>query len=169
MLHRIDPKSIHDNPFSLIGDQWALITAGDRESYNTMTASWAGLGVLWHKPVVTVYVRPQRYTYEFMENSEYFTLTFFAPGEHREALNLCGTKSGRELDKFSAAGLTPAFSACGAPYVSEGELVLVCRKLYAQDLEEGCFLDPDPIEKNYPNRDFHRMYVGEIIDALRRG
>lgn len=169
MLRKIDLKSIHDNPFSLIGDQWALVSAGDREEYNTMTASWAGLGVLWNKPVATIYIRPQRYTYQFVEKSGYFTLTFFAPGEQREALALCGSKSGRDLDKFAAAGLTPAFADCGAPYVAEGELVLVCRKLYAQDLKGEHFLDSALIDKNYPNRDFHRMYVGEIIEAFRQG
>lgn len=168
MLQRIDPEIIHDNPFSLIGDQWALLTAGDRESYNTMTVSWAGMGILWNKPVTTIYVRPHRYTYQFTEKSDYYTLTFFAPGEQREALNLCGTKSGRDMDKFKAAGITPAFAECGAPYVGEGELVLVCRKLYAQDLTEDSFLDREIMEKNYPKRDYHRMYVGEIIEAYRR-
>lgn len=168
MLQKIDPKSIHDNPFALIGDQWALITAGDRDSCNTMTASWAGIGVLWNKPVATIYIRPQRYTYQFTEQSDCFTLTFFAPGERREALALCGSKSGRDMDKFAAAGLSVAFAACGAPYVAEGELVLVCKKLYAQDLKEECFLDGSLIDKNYPTRDFHRMYVGEIIEAWRR-
>jgi len=168
MLQKIDIKSLHDNPFSLIDDQWALITAGDEQRYNTMTASWAGLGILWNKPVATIYVRPQRYTYEFTEKSDYFTLTFFAPGEQREALALCGTKSGREMDKFAAAGLSVAFAGCGAPYVAEGELVLVCRKLYAQDLKEDCFVEKNIIDKNYPTRDFHRMYVGEIVEAWRR-
>ena len=168
MLEKIDVRTISDNPFSLIGERWALITAGDETACNTMTASWAGVGVLWNKPVATIYVRPQRYTYEFTENSEYFTLTFFAPGEQREALALCGTKSGRDMDKFAAAGLHVAYAECGAPYVEEGELVLVCRKLYAQDLKGECFLEESLIEKNYPARDFHRMYVGEITEALRR-
>ena len=163
MLKNIDIRSIHDNPFALIGDQWTLITAGDQNVYNTMTASWGGLGVLWSRPVATVYVRPQRYTYGFMEKNDYFTLTFFAPGERREALNLCGSKSGRDMDKFAASGLTAAFAACGAPYVAEGELVLVCRKLFAQDLEAESFLDRTIIDKNYPGGDFHRMYVLSLI------
>ena len=168
MLRKIDVSAIHDNPFTLINDQWALITAGDGEKCNTMTASWAGVGILWNKPVATIYIRPQRYTYQFTEQSEYFTLTFFASGERREALALCGSKSGRDMDKFAAAGLTVARADCGAPYVAEGQLVLVCRKLYAQDLKGECFVDESIIGKNYPTRDFHRMYVGEIIEAMER-
>ena len=168
MLQRIDPTTIHDNPFTLIGGQWALLSAGDRESYNTMTVGWAGLGVLWSKKVAMAYVRPQRYTWQFTEKQDYFTLTFFAPGEQREALSLCGTKSGRDMDKFAAAGLTPAFADCGAPYAAEGELILVCRKLYAQNMEEDCFLDQAVMEKCYPEKDYHRMYVGEIVEAYRR-
>jgi len=168
MLQRIDPTTIHDNPFTMIGGQGGLLSAGDRESYNTMTVGWAGLGVLWSKKVVMTYVRPQRYTWQFTEKQDYFTLTFFAPGEQREALSLCGTKSGRDMDKIRAAGLTPAFAQCGAPYVAEGELVLVCRKLYVQNMEEDCFLDRAVMEKYYPEKDYHRMYVGEIVEAYRR-
>ena len=168
MLQKIDPNTIHVDPFTLIGDQWALLTAGDKDGYNTMTVSWAGLGVLWHEPVATVYVRPQRYTYQFTEKSDYFTLTFFAPGEQRKALNLCGSKSGRDMDKFAEAGITAAFAQCGAPYVAEGELVLVCKKLYAQDMSEEAFLDPSLVGEYYSAKDFHRMYVGQIIEAYRR-
>lgn len=168
MMQKIDPRTIHDDPFVLIGDQWALLTAGDRESYNTMTVSWGGLGVLWHEPVATVYVRPQRYTYQFTEKSEYFTLTFFAPGEQRKALSLCGSRSGRDMDKLAAAGLTPAFAECGSPYVAEGELVLVCKKLYAQDMSDEAFLDRALVREFYSNKDFHRMYVGQIVEAYRR-
>src|SRR5699024_11934868 len=98
MFTRIDPKELNKNVFSLIGDRWMLITAGTREKCNTMTASWGGLGVLWGKPVATVYIRPQRYTMEFVEGSEFFTLAFFGEA-YRKALALCGSKSGREIDK----------------------------------------------------------------------
>ena len=168
MLQKIDLNTVKENPFSLIGEQWALLSAGDQGSFNTMTVSWAGMGFLWKKPVTMIYVRPQRYTYEFTEKSDYYTLTFFAPGEQREALTLCGTKSGRDMDKFAASGLTPAFAGCGAPYAAEGELVLVCRKLYAQDLEERCFLNREVMETCYPLKDYHRMYVGEVIEAYQR-
>ena len=104
MLKRIDPKEIGQNVFSLIGDQWMLITAGTAEQCNTMTASWGGLGVLWGAPMATCYIRPQRYTREFVDREEYFTLAFFDE-EHRKALALCGSKSGREVDKVGSAAL----------------------------------------------------------------
>ena len=105
MLKRIDPKEIGQNVFSLIGDQWMLITAGTAEQCNTMTASWGGLGVLWGAPMATCYIRPQRYTREFVDREEYFTLAFFDE-EHRKALALCGSKSGREVDKVRECGFT---------------------------------------------------------------
>ena len=167
MFHSVDPKTLTDNVFSLIGNKWMLITAGSADDCNTMTASWGGLGIIWGAPTATCYIRPQRYTKEYVDREAYFTLTFFGE-EYRKALTLCGTKSGRDMDKFKAAGLTPAFAECGAPYVAEGELVLVCRKLYAQDMTEDCFLDRELMEKCYPEKDYHRMYVGEIIEAYRR-
>lgn len=167
MLQTMDPKCLTENVFSLLDDRWALLTAGTPEDCNTMTVSWGGVGILWNKPVVTVYVRPQRHTHRFMEKSDCFTLTFFGEGERREALSLCGSKSGREMDKFSAAGLTVAVSADGVPYPGEGELVLVCRTLYRQEMEARCFLDEDIRRKNYPNEDYHTMYVGEIVEVLK--
>lgn len=168
MFHSIDPKALTDNVFSLIGERWMLVTAGDADRCNTMTASWGGLGVLWNKPVATIYVRPQRYTHGFTDRCDHFTLTFFPQGEYREALALCGSKSGRDLDKFAACGLTVAHAACGAPYVDQGDLVLVCRKLYRQEMDPGAFLDAELVERNYPQKDFHTMYVGEIVEAYRR-
>ena len=168
MFQKIDVKTLTENPFELIDDRWALIAAGDENRYNGMTASWVQLGILWNKPVVSIYVRPQRYTYEFTEKSDYFTLTFFKEGEWRQALNLFGSKSGRDMDKFAAAGLTVARAECGAPYAAEGELVLVCRKLYVQDLKEDCFVDHAVVDSAYPKQDFHRMYVGEIVEAYHK-
>lgn len=168
MLKRMDLKDLCCNPCTMFGTDWALLTAGDRERYNTMTVGWAGLGTLWSRPVAMIYVRPQRYTYEFTEEYDFFTLTHFAPGEGREAMKLCGSVSGRDVDKFKAAGLTPAFAECGAPYAAEGDLVLVCRKLYAQDMTAESFLDRDVRACCYPGEDYHRMYVGEIIEAYGR-
>ena len=126
MFEQIDPKSLDQNVFSLIGDQWMLLTAGTGEKCNTMTASWGGLGVLWGKPVATVYIRPQRYTLEFVEREEKFTLAFFGE-EYRKALALCGSKSGRDIDKVKESGFTVE-TADGAPYFAQADLVLVCRK-----------------------------------------
>lgn len=157
----------HQNVFSLIGEQWMLITAGTKERCNTMTASWGGLGVLWGKHVATVYIRPQRYTYEFVEKSDCFTLAFFGP-EYREALGLCGSKSGRDVDKIAACGFTVAEGVCGAPYFEQAELVLVCKKAYWQDMDPAHFLDPEVDGKHYPGRDYHRIYIGEIVEALKK-
>ena len=116
-MKKIDVKSLQDNVFSLIGDRWMLITAGTAERCNTMTASWGGLGVLWGAPAATIYLRPQRYTKEFVDR-EYFTLAFFGE-EQRKALTLCGSKSGREVDKVKECGFTVAQAECGAPYFEE--------------------------------------------------
>ncbi|MBP1737478.1 MAG: hypothetical protein H6Q60_1359 [Oscillospiraceae bacterium] len=164
MLHAIDVKTIEPNVFSQIGDQWMLITAGTHEKCNTMTASWGGLGVLWAKNVATLYIRPQRYTYEFLEANGTFTLSFFGE-DYRKELALCGSRSGRELDKIGQCGFTVEISDDGAPYFAEAKLVLVCKKLYYQDINPANFCDPSLVE-HYSNNDYHRMYIGEIIQAL---
>ena len=166
MLRNIDPKQITQNPFAMIGEQWMLITAGSGEKCNTMTASWGGVGVLWQAPVATCYVRPQRYTKQFLDAQEYFTLTFFGE-EHREALKLCGTKSGRDVDKVKECGFTVKTAESGAPYFEEAELVIVCRKRYVQDFDPAAIPD-DVKEKQYPNRDYHTMYIGEILEVLSK-
>ena len=166
MLHNIDPKQIAGNPFAMIGDQWMLITAGDVERCNTMTASWGGVGVLWQAPVATCYVRPQRYTKQFLDEQEYFTLTFFSE-EYRKQLQLCGTRSGRDMDKVKECGFTVKAAACGAPYFEEAELVIVCRKRYVQDFDPAN-IPEDVKEKQYPNQDYHTMYIGEIVEVLSK-
>ena len=108
-FREISVEQLKDNPFTLINKDWMLITAGDAEKHNTMTASWGGVGELWGKYVSTIYIRPQRYTLEFVEREEYYSLCFFGP-EYRQALSLCGSKSGRDVDKDAATGLTPCFA-----------------------------------------------------------
>ena len=166
MLHSVDPKQLNENVFSLIGDKWMLITAGNGERCNTMTASWGGLGVIWGAPAAICYIRPQRYTKEFVDREEYFTLTFFGE-EWRKALSLCGSKSGRDTDKVKECGFTVKTAACGAPYFEEAELVLVCRKRFAQDMDPAN-IPQDIKEKWYPNQDYHTMYIGEIVEALKK-
>jgi flavin reductase (DIM6/NTAB) family NADH-FMN oxidoreductase RutF len=165
----IKPDAIIDNPFKLIGEDWMLITAGKAEShktFNTMTASWGGLGILWNKPVSFCFVRPTRYTYEFMEKNQQYTLSFFDKA-FREALNICGTLSGRDTDKVAKAGLTSFEIKPNAVSFKEARLVLVCQKLYFQDLDPGHFLDP-ALEKNYPQKDYHRMYIGEVTSIYTK-
>lgn len=166
-MKKIQVEDIRQNVFSAIGQQWMLLTAGDKEGLNTMTASWGGMGVLWGKNVVTVYVRPQRYTYAFMEKGGYFTVAFFGQG-WRDALKLCGSTSGREVDKVAQCGFTVAYGAGDAPYFQEAELVMVCKKLYFDDIEPGHFLDGAIDGANYPGKDYHRMYIGEIMEVYQR-
>lgn len=161
----IDPSLIKDNPFQLIGSDWMLLTAGTLKSFNTMTASYGTLGELWHKKVAYCYVRPQRYTYEFMEKNDCFTLSFFDE-THRDVLKLCGTKSGRDINKMKGIGLTPTEGETGSVYFDEARLVLECRKIYYQDFDPSKFIDPD-IKSEY-NNDYHRAYIGEIVRALSR-
>ena len=161
---KTDHEKIEDNPFKLIGKDWMLLTAGIAGDFNTMTASWGGVGVLWHKPVCQIYVRPQRFTYKFIEKYEYFTLSFFEE-KYRDALSICGSKSGRDIDKIRATGLTPLETENKNVYFGEARLVFECRKIYYQDIRPEFFLD-DSINANYPKKDYHRMYIGEVISTL---
>ncbi len=162
----IKPEQISDNTFKLIGSDWMLITAGTLDSYNTMTASWGGFGVLWNKNICFCVVRPNRYTYGFMEKADTFTLSFF-DNSYRNALVFCGSHSGRDVDKAAKTGLTPVEAGNGSVYFNEARLVIECRKLYFQDINPANFIDPD-IDKNYPQKDYHRMYVGEIVRCLQK-
>ena len=170
-MKEISVQELQLNPMTLIAKRWMLITAGtEARGYNTMTASWGHLGSIWGHggglPTSVIYVRPQRYTKQFVDREELYTLCFF-PEEYHQVLALLGTRSGRDGDKVAAAGLTPVFGE-GYTYFAEAELVLVCRKLYrAPILEEG-FLDREVLEDCYPQRDFHDMYVGEIRRVLVR-
>lgn len=161
----IKPELLTDNPFKLIGIDWMLITAGTAESFNTMTASWGGLGVLWDRKVAFCFIRPSRYTFEFVEKAQNFTLSFFEE-KHRKALNFCGTHTGRDIDKVKETGLTP-IKEPGLIYFGEARLVLACRKLYYQDIVPDNFLD-SKINDMYAKKDYHRMYVGEIVKCLTK-
>lgn len=153
------------NPFQKISKQWMLITAGDEMQSNTMTASWGGLGIMWGKNVATAYIRPQRYTKEFVDREDRFTLSFL-PEDRRKALNICGSISGREVeDKWQLAELTP-YVADGTVGVEEAEMILICRKLYSQAMLPECFVGTENSDKWYPDRDFHTMYIGEIEKVL---
>ena len=163
-MKQIEINEFSENPFKLIGSDWMLITAKKGDKTNMMTASWGGVGILWNKPVATIYVRPQRYTKEFIDNEEYFSLCVL-PEKYRQILNYCGTKSGRDEDKIAETKLTIDESE-KAPIFKESRLVLICKKLYAQDLTEQSFIDKSLVEKNYKAKDFHTMYIAEIEKIL---
>ena len=165
-MRNIEPKDLDLNVFSAIGERWMLITAGTAGECNTMTASWGGLGVIWGGPSAICYIRPQRYTKEFVDREEYFTLAFFGP-EHHDHLALCGSKSGRDVDKVKACGFTVQTARCGAPYFEEAELVFVCRKRFVQPMDPAAF-PQEYQERFFPQKDYHVMYIGEIVEVLEK-
>ena len=162
-------KDLSENFFEVIGKEWMLVTAGSKEHFNTMTASWGGIGWLWNKPVVFVFIRSERYTYEFMEENEYFTLSFLGK-ENRSIYNLCGSKSGREVDKVKETGLNPIVTERGNILFEQDRLGLECRKLFITDMKEELFLDHSVYERWYggDHGGLHRVYVAEIVDAWVR-
>lgn len=165
-LQKIEPSEINQNPFILIDDDWFLLTAGNIKTFNTMTASWGGMGILWNKPVVFCFVRPHRYTYKFMESEKNFTMSFFNE-RYREALKFCGKVSGENTDKMKATGLKPIESPSGSVFYEEAKLMIECKKLYFSDLNPEHFL-VEGINSNYPKNDYHRMYIGEIISCYKK-
>jgi flavin reductase (DIM6/NTAB) family NADH-FMN oxidoreductase RutF len=162
-MKSIDPYNIDESVFRLIDKDWMLITAGRTGHFNTMTASWGGFGILWNLPIAYIFVRPQRFTYEFLEQYESFTLCFFGPG-HRKMLNFCGSRSGRDTDKIAKTGLIPVETKNGNIWFQDARLVFECHKIYFQDLQPANFLDPK-IQNNYPLKDYHRMYFGKIENS----
>ncbi len=166
LFKKIRSEEISENVFHLIGKEWMLITAGTKEHYNMMTASWGTAGVLWKKPVIFIFIRPQRYTYEFIEPQAHFSVSFFTE-KHRDILNLCGTTSGRDLDKMNIEGLTPIETPSGAIGFEEAKLMLECRKIYYDDINPELFQVFD-IEKVYPKEDYHRFYIGEIVQVWEK-
>lgn len=153
--------------FDRLGKEWALVTAGTPEKCNTLTVSWGGFGVLWARNVATIYIRPERYTYEFVEREDYFTVSFFG-SEFKKALALCGSKSGRDIDKVKECGFTVKSGSEGGVYFDEAQLVLVCRKRYSQDLNTDYLQGIDPDQYYGEHGGVHRMYIGEIIEVFAR-
>lgn len=159
----INPEEIKDNVFKLIGSDWMLITAGTIGNCNTMTASWGGMGVLWGYKVAFCFVRPDRYTYRFMEDNDKFTLSFFDE-KYKDSLQFCGSHSGRNIDKIKSCGFT-AIEKDGTVSFNEARLVLICNKIYHKDFDPANFLITE-IGENYPKNDYHRMYIGKIDAVL---
>jgi len=167
-LHSITPNDFSIDAINLWANRWLLLTSGDYDTgiYNTMTVAWGSIGQMWNKPFVQVVVRPTRYTFEFMEKYDTFTLSAF-PGKYKNALNLLGSMSGRDGDKITESGLTPIKSSLvQAPSFEEADLILECKKIYWDDFDSKNFLNPD-IEKNYSLNDYHRIYFGEILLILK--
>lgn len=166
MFQEIDITKLSFNPFTMIDKEWMLVTAGNAQKCNTMTASWGGLGVLWKKYVSYIFIRPQRYTMEFLEKEDYYSLCFFDESE-RKALSYCGSHSGRDVDKFKETGLTPVYNEA-APYFEQAKLVFICHKLHGQNIDPNCFMDKTIDADCYPKKDYHKMFIGEIVKVLEK-
>lgn len=168
-MHQFQPYPIEEielNPFTKFKNDWALLTVKSEDKTNSMTVSWGGLGVLWDKPIATIYVRESRYTKELIDHANRFSLTFLEE-RFRPLLKYMGEVSGRIEDKIKTAGLH-IDNHIGVPYIDEGNFVIICRKMAAVPMPESTFLDPAVKSEYYENDDFHTMYVGEILSMLAR-
>lgn len=167
-MKKIDLTTLTDNVFNLIGKEWLLITAGDKNGFNTMTASWGCIGWLWNRPVAVVFIRPERYTHLLAEQSDHITLSFLGNGdEAREIYNLCGSKSGRDCDKIKESGLQPIETESGNIAFTQSRLTLECRKLYKDSIKPECFID-NSISKWYGEKGgYHDAYILEIVNAYK--
>lgn len=159
----VKAEELQFNPFTKIGKEWMLVTAGDEKKCNTMTASWGGVGVMWGKNVVNVYIRQTRYTKEFVDQNDTFTLSFLGE-EYRKALNLCGTVSGRDTDKMKDAGIHPYY-VDETTGIEEADMIFVCRKMSETYLDPKDFSD-EIDQKWYADKNYHTMYIAEIQKVL---
>lgn len=164
-LEKIDVKSLELNPYGRFQGQKALVGAGTMDKFNMMTIAWGGVGVIWRKPACTTYVRESRYTKEFMDANELFTVTFLKEG-YEEVITRCGVKSGREIDKMHDSGLTP-IPLDGTVGFEEADLILVCRKLYCAEMPKENFVYEQTLNDFYADGDYHTMYIGEIVAAYQ--
>jgi flavin reductase (DIM6/NTAB) family NADH-FMN oxidoreductase RutF len=164
------PFAIADNAvtraFQNIGNEWALLTAGDAEHFNAMTIGWGSVGFIWQRPVITVLVRPPRYTHEFMDKFERFSVSFY-DHKYRKALTILGSKSGRDTGKIALSGLTPEF-VDGVPTFKEANLTVIARKIYRGQLESAGFLVPSVDAEFYPEKDYHTVYFAELVKTVEK-
>ncbi|WP_010233552.1 flavin reductase family protein [Clostridium arbusti] len=163
-FYEISPEQLDKNIFNLIGKDWMLVTAEKDGKVNTMTASWGGFGVMWGKNVANIVIRPQRFTKEFIDASDTFSLTVLDES-FRKQLTYLGTVSGRDEDKVSKSNLSVVHSD-DTPYFNEASVAIICKKLYAQEYKPECFTDKNIDGKWYPDKDYHTLYIGEITKIL---
>lgn len=159
-MQKVGFDQLELNPFTVIGNENFLLTAGSASDWNTMTAGWGALGYLWNEPSAFVFVRKERYTLQVMERSSIFTLSFFPP-EKKSVLDFCGSVSGRDTDKVSGAGITPLEIDGGVAF-DEANLIMTCQKVSEIVLDDKILID-DGIKSLYPQEDWHRMFIGRIL------
>lgn len=164
---RIEASDLPDNVIKLIAEQWMLVTAGNKESYNTMTASWGGIGYVWERPSVFMFIRDIRYTYQFLQREESFTLSFFTE-QYRGALKICGNRSGRDTDKVKEAGLTLIETPSGTLSFAEARMIIECKKMLVQELDPANLTEPYKekiMEETYNNEPArHQLFISEITN-----
>lgn len=160
---KIDANKIPGNIIKMLTEDWMLITAGDTEDFNMMTANWGGLGCMFGKPVAFCFIDPTRHTFELMENKDTYTFTFYSEA-HREALKICGSKSGKDVDKVKETGLTPITTQSGSKAFSEAWLIIECKKIISQTITPESITDPT-IKKEWSGKQLRKMFVGEIINV----
>lgn len=163
-MKELKPEDFNDNIFKLIGKEWMLIICKHNDKINTMTASWGAVGIMWGKPTVTIYIRKSRYTKEFVDNEDRFSLCVL-PEDKRDILNFCGSKSGRDYDKIKECNLHVEYSE-NIPFFSESRVVLICKKMFHQVLTKNSFENIEIYKKWYPTDDLHEMYIAEIEKIL---
>lgn len=163
---KIDPEKFILSPFKRIGKDWFLISAQRAQKVNSMTAAWGAMGVMWGKNVMFTVIRPQRYTKEFVDSCDNFSVCFF-PDKYKKTLSYFGKVSGREEDKIKKSGLALNNTA-SVPFFEQADTVIICRKLYRQSFDPACFLDKEPEIANYPLKDYHDLYISEIQDIFVR-
>jgi len=163
-FHEISTLELKKTPFEMIGRDWMLVTAGNKDKVNTMTASWGGLGVMWGKDVAFAVIRPQRFTKEFIDREDTLSLSFY-DASFKKQLGILGSVSGRDRDKIAECGLTTVFDE-NTPYFNEAHTVLICRKKFAQEFKQESFLDPQIPDQWYPEKDYHTLYIMEIEKVL---
>jgi flavin reductase (DIM6/NTAB) family NADH-FMN oxidoreductase RutF len=159
MFRDICVRDFKENVTELISKEYMLITAGNKDGYNMMTASWGFMGEMWGEDSVAVVVRPERYTMDFIESSDYFTLTFF--GDNKDIHKVCGSKSGRNVDKTALTGLSPVAND-NYVYFKEARLVLIIKKKYVQPMDKQFLIDKSIDEKWYQNGGWHNLIIGSI-------
>jgi len=163
-MRKTELSGLNVNPFKLIGKEWFLVTSGNPESYNTMTASWGQMGHLWGKDVFTCHIRPNRHTFGFIEENDLFTVSFFRE-DYKSALAFCGSRSGRDCDKAKETGLTP-IPLGGSITFEEAYMVFVCKKLYTEPMKADGFILGDIVEKFYGTDPLHKSFTAEIVEVF---
>ncbi|MBR5520727.1 MAG: flavin reductase [Oscillospiraceae bacterium] len=156
-------KNFMEKAFRLYNNEWALVTAGPVDNFNTMTISWGGLGTLWNRPVATVYVKPIRYTHGFMDANDYFTVSFYDE-QHKEALAYLGSHSGKDEDKVATAGFTPVTVGESTTF-AQAKITLLCKKVYRQDMTVET-MPQFAIDRYYTDEEPHTIFIGEVVDII---